>query len=169
MVKINVGPKIEPEYHKLLVNTFKSANYGACFSIELIAKAIETNFYQTMPNGIESGLRYALDSFPNLYRQTLYEITGVFTHDELMAIIASFNGHTLTPKMSGQELCITVTDAIKYEYLDQQFDIDKEAIKDKIEKLTIFQRSAMELWSSLFWYGGKKDKNIDKYVMQLLA
>jgi hypothetical protein len=134
---------------------------------EQTAEWIPANFAN-----MNAGAEYILEAFPVLYRRTLEEIKGVLTKSELMVMIDVFNGHALTPRMSGQELWWSVSEGIKYDSLDQKWDIKKEDMQKKMEGLTTFQCACLEIWANGFWYAEKGIEenrlDVEKHVEGLL-
>lgn len=122
------------------------------------------DFFTENFQNLNQGCTHALTSYPNLFKQTIEEVSGIFTEPELKLIIDVFNGHSLTPAMAGQELWWSVTEGIKYDSLDAKWEIEKEAMQEKIDKLTIFQKACIEVWANGFWYGGPSDKTLDLEV-----
>ena len=143
-MKVNVGPRIEEKTKDFILKCFENPNSGATYLIE---------------------------SFPNLYRITLLELKGLFETNELKLIIDVYNGHMINNEMAGQALYFGIHDGCFYDCLDSKWEIDKEKLLKKIDKLTIYQKACIEIWANGFWYGGnnteKKPLDLDKHVAAL--
>jgi len=142
-MKQGVGPKIDKRAKEFICRVFSSANAGST---------------------------YILESFKRTYEETLKEMQGLFTKNQLLLIVDVFNGHMLNPVIAGDELRMTCTESIKYDHMDEKWSIDVDSFISKIEKLTVYQRTSLEIWANAFWYGGdlEEDKNLEKYVEELL-
>jgi len=128
------------------------------------AEFIAENF-----RSLNSGCRYVLDSFKSLHQRTLHEIAGRFTRGELMLMIDCFNATALTAGIAGQHLELNCSDAIDLDNMDQKWEIDGGALKQKLSELTIYEAACLEIWANGFWYGGpgSEGRDIEEYVAAL--
>jgi len=147
-VKKQVNPKIEKETYNFMSQTFKSS---------------------------DAGLTHVIESFPFLYNKALSEIKGLFTRGELYLIIDVFTGLTLTPKNAGEHLLEECFKEIYIDKLDIKWRVDKDGLEQKIKALTSFQSACVEIWASVYWYGGgarsandKTDRDLENHIELLL-
>lgn len=123
-------------------------------------------WYKTAFGSVNGGLEYVLDSFPQLYRQTLHSLKGKFSRGELMLLIDSGNGTMLMPSLAGQHLALGVSDSIALDRLDEKWEIDGAALNKKVSALTIFEAVCLELWVQAFWE--RHDEiDIEEYVRDM--
>lgn len=113
---------------------------------------------------------YLINSAPPLYRQTLIELKGKFTADELRLMLDVMNGTMLTAEWPGATLAGNVRDGIALDALDEKWGINGKELTDKIDTLHVFQLHVLELWANSFWYGGDRSRelDIDAHVKPLL-
>lgn len=133
---------------------------------EIIEEWLQANFATKT-----SGAEYIIDAFHALYRRTLADLKGKFTHDELMLVIDVFNSTALTGALAGQQLDIQVEDGLDLDGLDKKWNISKSGMIDKIKTLTLFEIACLEIWANGFWYGGRYENKggaIEDHVKRLL-
>lgn len=127
-------------------------------------------FYPTVFSSLNAGLEYTIDAFPALYRRTLYDLKGTFSHGELMLMVDVYNATMLTP--GHQMLCAQVSDGIALDHLDEKWEIDGAALNAKIAALPIFAAACLEIWANGFWHRQKQSeiigKDFDSWLTQLL-
>lgn len=138
-----VAPWVTPQAQMWLSETFENLNQGAT---------------------------YLMLSAGPLYRQTLIEMKGKFTADELRLMLDVMNGTMLTAEWPGATLAGNVRDGIALDALDEKWKINGSELIDKINSLHTFQLHTIELWANGFWYGGDRDRelDIDAHVKKLL-
>lgn len=125
-------------------------------------------WYREMFSSRNAGLEYILDAMPQIYRLTLHALRGRFSRGELMLILDAGNGTTLTAGIAGQHLAIGVADSIALDGLDSKWEVDKDALNNKIAGLTIFEAACLELWVQGFWRREVTDKKVEEYVREML-
>jgi hypothetical protein len=127
-------------------------------------------FYPGLFQSLNWGLEYTLDAFPALYRRTLHDLKGKFSRGELCLMIDVFNATALTPQLAGQQIGANVADGIELDHLDEKWEIDGDALNAKIDALTIFEASCLEIWANGFWYRSNPEEplDIETWVKQLL-
>ncbi|MGB6065639.1 MAG: hypothetical protein WBG50_12590 [Desulfomonilaceae bacterium] len=105
----------------------------------------------------------AMDTFaqaiPNLYSVTLGEIKGLFTAGEVNLMLDVSNGLLLMPMILGQHLSHEVEDGIDLNGLAEKWDIDRDALLEKLARLSTTQIAVLETVLNDFWYGA--DKSLD--------
>jgi len=144
MAKKNIGPRISDQARAWLAENFSSLSAGA----ELVLECNQV-----------------------LYARTLQEMLGKFERGELCAMVDVMNAHMLTPFTSGQELPLSIADAVALDALDKKWEFDGRHLLAKLNSLTNYQRACLEWWANGFWYGGGADRperDLDAYVGQLL-
>lgn len=122
--------------------------------------------YKLQSSGSVASL--VLDAFPTLYQVTVNKIKKLFTEQELIAIVSTGNGYAITPGMV-PDFWWHISESIKYDLLDQQFEIDKDQILEKAKSLSLPESFIVELWANTFWYGGGMEndkKDIYKYIKE---
>lgn len=125
-----------------------------------------TDFYKLTFETLNAGLEFILDSFPRLYRQTIFDLRGKFTRGELMLLIDVNNGTMLSPDTIGWSAAANAVDGIKLDRLDKKWNINGKAFVAKLQTLTIFELACLELWVQTFW-NQDKHNNIEEYVKGL--
>ncbi len=117
---------------------------------------------------INSGVVFALEGFPKLYDRALLEVKGRFSREELLLIVDVYNSTALTPGMPMLEA--QVSDGIALDTLDKKWEIDGKALMKKVQDLTSFQSTVVEIWANGYWYAkpGKKLRDLEEYVKALL-
>jgi len=145
-MKKNIAPRITPECRAYLVENFKNANSGA---------------------------EYTLESANVLYRQTLIGIKGRFSDNELKLMIDAMNATMLKTQMThiaGKQLTGNVWAGMALDSLDEKWDVDADALNQKLAGCHLFETHCLEIWTNGFWYGGdvSKQLDVDKYIKPLL-
>lgn len=141
-VKMNIksiGPKITEQAYNWLGSVFRTPNQGAT---------------------------YLLDAFPTLYKKTLFEIKDLFSSGELKSILDAFNSTILTPGLAGQHIQAQLEDAINLDNIHSKWQFEPQEFIKKISGLTAFQKAALEIWATAFWYGTEKDP--EKYISETI-
>lgn len=94
-----------------------------------------------------AGGEYAINSLPTLLRQTLQEVAGQFSIEELTFFVAIMQGCHLTPELAGQHLAADIEDALELESEAwEAFDLGED-LAGRVQRLPIFARAALELWA----------------------
>ena len=127
MAKNNIGPRISDKCKGWLEENFQSLTGGAQMVLE-----------GTMVN----------------YRAALREMKGIFSTDELKAMVDVMNATILTPSMMGQHLPLSIQDAIALDGLAEKWSLDPQDFIPRLLNRTTFQITTLEWWSNAFWYGG---------------
>ena len=126
------------------------------------------DFYPTSFKNLNAGVTYTLESFPGMYRKTLFKMKGLFSENELKFIVDIFKATMLTPGLAGEHLAGNVQDSIELEFIDKKWDVEKEEILQKISKLRLFERSCLEIWAKSFWYNAGERKDLNTWIKILL-
>ncbi len=136
---------------------------GATYVNERIAIFVDKWFDKRTP-----GIEFVLETFYYTFNHGLGEIKGVFTEVELNLIANAFNGTLLTPQIVGQHLRPQVEDGCSFEQLDKKWEVEKDKLLEKIDKLTNFQKTIVEIWAVTFWKvvaAGKGDEENFKNIL----
>jgi hypothetical protein len=104
-----------------------------------------------------AGAELVLDAFPVLYRRGLADLKGQFSGPELSLLLDAFNGLYLTPILLGQHLVASATDGIRLEGLDKKWGVEADRFLQKLDSLSFFERSCLEIWLRAFWESGAED------------
>ena len=134
-----LGPKVTPQVFEFFDSTWEKPNTGAT---------------------------YILDAMPGLHRQTIKELYGMFSQNELFLMVDAMNGCMLTAQIAGNHLISNVADAIELDFLDKKWKIGKMDILRKLQDLTVFQTACLELWIQSFWHQ-HREIPLEDYVKTL--
>lgn len=105
----------------------------------------------------------------NIYIISKKELSGIFELNEAYLIIQSFNGCLYIPKFEDKEvLRLEIEDAIFYEKLDELFEVNKDKLLQKINKLTEAQSFAVirMVFEAL---NNEENKNFDELVKEIFG
>jgi hypothetical protein len=128
-----------------------------------------TDWYKENFSTTNAGVVFILESFPELYKRVMLEIKEKkFIRGELLLIIDVYNATALTPGMPMLEA--QVSDGIALDGLDKKWEINAEALIKKVESLTSFQSTVLEIWANGYWYAqqGKELRDLEEYAKELL-
>lgn len=132
-----VSPKIDPQSHE---------------------------FYEKVFSTVNSGVSYAIEMFPALYRNSLGELKGKFEKLELQLILDVMNGCSLTPQLAGHHITANCSDGILLDNLDKKWKVDKNVFLPKLRNITLAQAVSLEIWAQSYW---EKNRG-DEWLEQLL-
>jgi len=136
-------------------------------SLELLGTLFKKGAGKPNPSGAAS---YIVESFRNLYRQTLLKIKGLFTPEDLYLMLNVANGTILTPSIAGQQLLPSVEDGIALDSLDTCYETNGPALIEKMKTLSIPERAILEIWLKGFWeQNGIKGLTIEDYIKPLIS
>lgn len=111
-------------------------------------------FYARIFESASAGITIVGEAFPDLYLQTLRELTGKFTEGELKMLIDIYNGHILTGAGIDGIHCMVADSFDCYPQMyEDKWGVDKKAMLKKTDSLTVFQRACLEIWAVSFWHG----------------
>ncbi|MCK4828477.1 hypothetical protein KA005_72775 [bacterium] len=88
-----------------------------------------------------------LDAFPKLYAVTVGKIKTIFSREELLTILTSFNRRNINPTQAGSEINLRPIKNHKFK------NFDFGALTDKYIQLSYADRFIVELWANKFWNG----------------
>ena len=106
-------------------------------------------------------------AIPNLYSVTLGEIKGLFTAGEVNLMLDVSNGLLLMPMILGQHLSHEVEDGIDLNGLAEKWDIDRDALLEKLARLSTTQIAVLETVLNDFWYGADKSLDVEALLEAL--
>ena len=115
-MKKNIGPRIEEETYSFLTRNFKNTNQGAC---------------------------YLLDAMPYLLPQAFSEAAEGLNSDELGAILDFMKRTQLPPSGFAGDRVVKVCDELG---TMEHYNIKPGIFRAKLQSLTSFQRTALEIW-----------------------
>jgi len=107
-------------------------------------------FYESRFDSLNSGVTYAIESFPALFRSSLHETKGKFKSNELMFILDVMSSTTLKPELIGQHLSYNLADAIHFDQHHTKWGVDADTFYPKVVALTRAQAAAIELWAYFY-------------------
>lgn len=100
-------------------------------------KAIDEFPINQFDNDLDYKIQRMVVIVNKIYQNLKKELAGIFTLNEALLIIAVFNGHIYTPELSDKiVLIMEIEDSIEYSRYDELYDVDKEKLLEKLEKLT---------------------------------
>lgn len=107
-------------------------------------------------------LTHALGMHRALMFQGRRLLKGIFTSDELTAIISVMNATALTHGTPGETLRGNIEDIYTSEL---PVEVDLPGLREKLNSLGIFERAYLELWAWGFWYApGFDERKLDDYI-----
>lgn len=113
----------------------------------------------------------ALEVMVWLRRATLHELRGIFTAQEITALVASFNGITPTWRVmcNPDVFAAHVEDAQKYEGVISGNGASLELLVMKIKQLTVAQATILQLELWIYWNQDNPTKeSLDKLIGSLV-
>ena len=168
--------RISAEKAEYLNERFGKTATGANVAVDLFCSLSEEKIIKYLhdeASGTYSDLesiRTVVKSFEALYFSCIREdLKDLFSKNELLLMIDVMNGTMLTPGSSGHQISANVEDGIALDRLDEKWEIDKTAIIKKLSGLSLFQKTALELWTKKFWIQTETEGAIDieAYAEQL--
>ena len=107
-------------------------------------------------------LDHALKIHRAMMHQARRLLKGIFTLNELAAIISVMNSTALTHGTPGETLRGNIEDIYPEELTVK---VDLPVLREKINALGIFERAYLELWAWGFWYApGFDERKLDDYI-----
>ena len=105
-------------------------------------------------------IQAAIDAYNSIRRYTLNEITGIFTREEIIAMVDNLNGTLLQPEyQANKDIYIAhLEDGEKFENLSARFEVDFKTLKAKVEGLTAAQIFFIQAEIERFW---RQESNIE--------
>jgi hypothetical protein len=105
-------------------------------------------------------IQAAIDAYNSIRRYTLKELTGIFTREEIIAMVDNLNGTMLQPEyQANKDIYIAhLEDGEKFEYLSDRFKIDFTTLKTKVGGLTAAQIFFLQAEIERFW---RQESNIE--------
>ena len=132
-------------------------------------------FYQQHWSSANGAAEWVLGSFPGMYHAALAEIRGRFSAGELSMLIDVANGSALLiysgAGVVGSNLILSVDDSFRLYpgQFEEKWQIEWKPMMAKMESLTRFQLTALEVWAGSFWEGDHEDEDaIEKHISTLL-
>jgi hypothetical protein len=136
MKQKTISPRIDSSTHEFLAETFSSPTAGG---------------------------GYIIEAFTAVYRRYVSVIKTTFTPAELMLMIDVSNGTALSPQVAGQNMALSVADAIKYDSLDEKWEVDGRELLLKLDRLSLPEASILEVWTRGFWEQHPK-QSLEDYI-----
>jgi len=129
------------------------------------------NGLETIYPSLNAAATRAVKSWGWLRTRTLRELVGVFTKEELLAVINSQNGTFFDPRFAFKEyLYMTIRDQEEYFSGVSQFKADVGTLINKIETISEGQCFFLIEWAYQFWYENlSEQQDLDKWIGDLLA
>ena len=112
-----------------------------------------------------------IDSFLYLRRNTLSEIKGIFTKEEIIGIVDLRNGTIFEPQFScnNKFLLAELEDAEKFDSQSKNFNFDYKKLIAKIQRLTSAQIYFLLLEINRFWNKeSTKENSLDNFIKDLI-
>lgn len=127
------GPDLKPLGVRLLPAAIDALQFGQRYSTPTSAAAAVLNLWS------------------DVISDSLGEIRGRLSFDEVQLILDVSNGLLLEPSMIGQHIEIQVRDAIRFEDAAKRWKLDGDKLVATLASLTRAQRIALELWAADAW------------------
>lgn len=110
-------------------------------------------------------LDHALNIHRAMWHQGRRLLKGIFSPEELTAIISVMNATALTHGTPGETLRGNIEDIYPEEL---PAEVDLPALRVKLNALGIFERAYLELWAWAFWYSpGFDERELETHIKQL--
>lgn len=136
--------------------------------VETIAFFMPDHPIETTRAGFVEALEHIIASSKAIHIRSMVKLKGMFSQAELSLIIDVMNGTRLSPAMPGETLRGNVPDGIALDRLDEKWEIDGQALVEKITGLGIAEAATLELWANGFWYGNHDElPDMDDYIKKL--
>ncbi len=137
--RITLGPRADGKTKSLFVRLFGTANSGA---------------------------EYVVQSWPGLYRRSLFDLLKELSVAERSAIIDSYNGTAITPWFAGIAVSQHVADSIELEGLAAKWEFDGPALVRKLDAMRPFDSACLEVWACGFWeqVGTPEEVPLERYI-----
>ena len=166
MSRLSQKVKVQPTIPQSAVD-FYMLNFGkptGAMGIVLseVADFCDKHPAQTMFETPINCLVHALNTHRAMMNQARRLLKGIFTPDELTAIISVMNSTALTHNTPGETLRGNIEDVYPSEL---PVEVDLPALRVKLNALGIFERAYLELWAWAFWYSpGFDERKLDDYI-----
>lgn len=114
-------------------------------------------------------ISHALESFAALQKRVKTQLKGVFTQNELLAIIDNLNGTMFQADfMTSKEMFLHhLQDGNSFEGLYQKWEIDVKSFEAKINALDNFSAFFLQEWAMRFWNFNHRNLDLNTYVAEL--
>lgn len=111
----------------------------------------------------------ALEAFIWLRRATLYELKGLFSREEIIALLDSFNGLIPTWRLmvNPSTLVAHTEDAERYQGSLSMHQADPESLIAKLKKLTPAQATTLQLELWAFWNRSDNPADFETFIEML--
>ena len=121
-------------------------------------------------SNISQNAIFAIASFLELKRQTVKELAGIFTANELSYMVDIANATMFDPTFAAQKVSLVaaVEDSDKYEKTASMWNVELDTLLSKIYKLTAAQCFFLQRETYLFWYGDNTSGNLDEFIERFL-
>ena len=166
MSKIKVQPTITESTATYYRETFKKPASAMADILENVRDYTEANPTTRMFETPLEMLTWTLETNKAMQRQAKRALKGVFSANELTAIISVMNATILTYGIPGDTLRGNIDDVLPGEL---PVEIYKDELRIKLSSLGIYERSYLELWAWSFWYApGFDERDLESYIQQIL-
>lgn len=121
-------------------------------------------------SNISQNAIFAIASYLELKRQTVKELAGIFTANELSYMVDIANATMFDPTFASQKVSLiaSVEDSDRYEGTATKWNVDLKQLLSKVDKLTAAQCFFLQRETYLYWYGTDKPGNLDEFINQFL-
>lgn len=113
---------------------------------------------------------FAISSFIEIKRQTIKELAGIFTENELKYLTDIANATMFDPAFAAQKVSLIAAaeDSDKYEGTAEKRGVDLNALLLKVSNLTAAQCFFLQRETFLYWYGTHKPGDLDEFIKRFL-
>jgi hypothetical protein len=167
MANIKVNLQIDEKTPDFYVSGDQKASAGMRNTLETVARFGEKHPVIEACPSLESGVEYIFEWSKMIFRDSLIQIKGIFSKNELVLIVAALNSTMVSPRYAGKMFVSGISDSIDLDGYDSLYEVDKTEIIEKLKKLNDTELATLELWANGFWYG-KNELELDEYIKTLL-
>ena len=121
-------------------------------------------------SSISQNAIFAISSFIEIKRQTLKELTGIFSESELKCLVDIARSTMFDQVFAAQKVSLiaSIEDSEKYESTASKWGVDLKVLLSKVDKLTAAQCFFIQRETYLFWYGDNTSGNLDEFIERFL-
>lgn len=134
--------------------------------VKVVSVRIEENTaeeYARVYGKTYTGMQIAAESFLSLRKRTFETLKGVFTKEELTALVDSFNGSMRQEKyLNKSVLVVQVEDSEKFDNIANRHNLDYSSFISKIKGLTECQ--AYFLMDRIFLFMDNNTDNVQLFL-----
>lgn len=132
-------------------------------------------YYRQNYKSLNAGAEMALAYYPELRKEAMHQMKGMFEANEVKLMLDLMNGTMLNPVwLHNKAIIFEIQDGIRLDGVDQKCEVDGQKLIKKLEGLNLFQCWFLTEWLFCFWYsnpniaGIKSAEELEKYIACLI-